>query len=93
MSIDLNKKQIFRTISDMVVYSPSDARDIFTIITSHKNSSQFQEIFSLMTFVKDFHDSFNSPKYLIQLRYEIEKIPNEEIRIIFFNSLNSKQND
>ncbi|HAU8253908.1 TPA: hypothetical protein I7148_21895 [Vibrio vulnificus] len=91
MSIDLNKKQIFRTISDMVVFSPNDAKDIFDIIVEHRNSSQFNEIFPIMDFVR--HNSPDAPNedYYLQLRHEIQKIENEEIRIIFSRSLNNLQ--
>lgn len=93
MGIDLNKKQIFRTLSDMVVYHPSDAKDIFKIILEHKNSNQFSEIYPLMNFISDFPNNYSEPSYLKKLRYEIENISNEEIRIIFLNSLNNKLND
>ena len=74
----------------MVVFSPNDAKDIFDIIIEHKNSNQFHEIFSLMSFVRD-HSTEPREEYYIQLRSEIQKIENDEIRIIFLRSLNNLQ--
>ncbi|WHP63909.1 hypothetical protein [Vibrio harveyi] len=89
MSIDLDKKQIFSTISDMVVYSPKDAKDIFEIITSRGMSSDFSDIFPVIDFVNENYVIHPDREYYLKLRECISNITNDEIRIIFNHALNN----
>ncbi|ELH4811337.1 hypothetical protein Q9X96_004460 [Vibrio vulnificus] len=89
MSIDLDKKQIFSTISDMVVYSPKDAKDIFDIITSRGMSSEFSDIFPVIQFVDTHYEIHPEREYYLKLRECINHINNDEIKIIFKHALNN----
>lgn len=89
MSIDLDKKQIFSTISDMVVYSPKDAKDLFMIITSRGMSSDFSDIFPIIEYVKSNYEEHPDREYYLKLSDAINQIENNEVKIIFNHALNN----
>ncbi len=90
MSINLDIKQILNTVSEMVVSSPKDAKDIFKIINDNNLSNRFEDIHSVIDMVNKHSELHPSDEYFKQLEVAINLIENDDIKAIFEYSLKSR---
>ncbi|EGR2288523.1 hypothetical protein D0815_23965 [Vibrio parahaemolyticus] len=90
MSINLDIKQILNTVSEMVVSSPKDAKDIFKIISDNNLSNRFEDIQSVIDMVNKHSELHPSEEYFKQLEVAINLIENDDIKAIFEYSLKSR---
>ncbi|MFZ3446357.1 hypothetical protein [Vibrio harveyi] len=90
MSINLDIKQILNTVSEMVVSSPKDAKDIFKIINDNNLSNRFEDIQSVIDMVNKHSELHPSDEYFKQLEVAINLIENDDIKAIFEYSLKSR---
>ncbi|HIF9536734.1 hypothetical protein HWA77_22960 [Photobacterium damselae subsp. damselae] len=92
MKLKLDEKQVLRSISDLLVYKPEFAgKAMIDAINSDSRKRDLLE--NIADFIETKKYSNNREQYLIELKNEIEKIQNKEVKEIFKLSLSTMNED
>ena len=86
MSLTLDQKQLVRSISDIIVHNPESARMLLK--TQHiAELDIFSQIRNVISFVTAYReDEILSNSYQLDLKNEIDKVTNKEMKIILESS-------
>ncbi|WP_447835984.1 hypothetical protein [Aeromonas salmonicida] len=95
MSLTLDDKQLLRSLSLMMVKDPKFARQLFIKFRDRESSNSFtksgpiDKIDSIIEIVINYDDDYDYENYLMELKNEIGKLRDKDVREILYSSLQS----
>lgn len=89
MKLDLYQKQLLRSISDLVVYNPYGAYELFQ---EANNIDLFDKINAIQEFILEYqpqNDKRQDCTYINGLQLAIDKLDDKEVKKIFKSSIDT----